>query len=331
DLLTEQNGCNGSYENVVTSSNSSSIAFVHSSFDEPKEVYVIDNINQLQYARAITEENKLFKQRQLPKQKVYQWVNNNDGRRIEGILHYPPGKFEQKNLPLFVLIHGGPFAADVNNFLAGWYDCSRMIATEDWLVLQPNYRGSTGYGDLFLSEISDNMVSLPGSDILYGVDSLVRDGIADGRKLGVGGYSYGGFLTNWIITQTIRFNVALTGAGGIELVSNWGTTDLSIYGDYLLGGRPWQVPDKYHAESAIYRMNKIRTPTHMVTGKNDIRVPTSQSIIMERALFSLNVTHKLLIFPGEAHLLSNNPWHGKIKLREELKWLHQYGNQSILN
>ncbi|CAF1260343.1 unnamed protein product [Didymodactylos carnosus] len=331
DPLIEQNGFNGSYENIVTASNSSSIAFVHSSFDEPKEIYYIENINQLQYARAITEENKLFKQRQLPKQKVYRWVNNNDGKQIEGILHYPPGKFEQKNLPLFVLIHGGPFDADLNNFQADWYSCSRMIATEDWLVLEPNYRGSTGYGNLFLSEIVNNMVSLPGTDILYGVDSLVRDGIADGRKLGVGGYSYGGYLTNWLITQTTRFNVALTGAGAVELVSSWGTTDQQTFSDYLISGKPWQAPDRYRAESAIYQMNKIRTPTHMVTGENDIRVSTSQSMIMERALFSLNVPHKLLLFPGEGHLLSNNPWNGKIKIREELKWLHQYGNKSILN
>ncbi|CAF1174214.1 unnamed protein product [Didymodactylos carnosus] len=330
DPLIEQNGWNGSYEQIVSSANSSSIAFVHSSFDQPKEVYFIEKMDQLQYAGAITEENKLFKQRQLPKQKVYQWVNYDDGRQIEGILHYPPGKFEQKNLPLFVLIHGGPFAADMNNFQADWYSCSRMIATEDWLVLEPNYRGSTGYGDLFLSEISTNMVSLPGADILYGVDSLVRDGIADGRKLGVGGFSYGGFLTNWLITQTTRFNVGLTGAGALEMVSNWGTSDLQIFFDYLLDGKPWEVPEGYHAESAIYRMNKIRTPTHMITGEIDIRVPTSQSFLMERALYTLNIPHKLLIFPGAGHAFTN-PWHGKIKIREELKWLHQYGNKSVLS
>ena len=90
-----------------------SIAFIYSSAEQPMEVYLIDNINQLQLAKAITNENKLFTERALPRTKVYQWKNEDDHRIIEGILHYPPGKFESKNLPLLVLIHGGPYAVQV--------------------------------------------------------------------------------------------------------------------------------------------------------------------------------------------------------------------------
>jgi dipeptidyl aminopeptidase/acylaminoacyl peptidase len=144
--LVKQIGWNGSYEKIVTvsSGNSSTIAFIHSSYEAPQEVYFIDNINQLHMAQAITSENKLFTERNLSKGKSYRWLNEDDKTEIEGVLLYPPDKFEQKNLPLFVLIHGESYEADLNIFRADWYSCAGMMATEGWLVLQPNYRGSTG-------------------------------------------------------------------------------------------------------------------------------------------------------------------------------------------
>jgi dipeptidyl aminopeptidase/acylaminoacyl peptidase len=144
--LIKQTGWNGSYQNIVTASggNSSTIVFMHSSFEAPQEVYFIENNNQLNMAQAITNENKLFTERSLPKGKSYRWSNKDDGTEIEGVLLYPPEQFEQKNLPLLVLIHGGPFDADLNMFLATWYHYAALMATEGWLVLQPNYRGSTG-------------------------------------------------------------------------------------------------------------------------------------------------------------------------------------------
>jgi dipeptidyl aminopeptidase/acylaminoacyl peptidase len=144
--LMKQTGWNGSYEKIITASsgNSSTIVFIHSSFEAPQEVYFIDNIDQLNMAQAVTSENKLFTERNLPKGKSYRWLNEDDSTEIEGVLLYPPDKFEHKNLPLFVLIHGGPYEADLNIFRADWYNCGGMMATEGWLVLQPNYRGSTG-------------------------------------------------------------------------------------------------------------------------------------------------------------------------------------------
>ena len=100
-------------------------------------------------AQVITNENKLFTERNLPQGKSYQWINEDDRTPIEGVLLYPPDKFQQKNLPLFVLIHGGPYRADGNFFRADWYKCGVMMATEGWLVLAPNYRGSTGMSNSF--------------------------------------------------------------------------------------------------------------------------------------------------------------------------------------
>ncbi|CAF1317244.1 unnamed protein product [Rotaria sp. Silwood1] len=326
-----QRGWTGTYHQISSSlsTESSAIALVYSSVERPEEVYFVNHIDQLCLAKAITSENQLLTQRNLPRAKSYKWINNEDDRTIEGVLHYPPGKFECKNLPLLVLIHGGPIDASLNMLQANWYSWAPLAATQGWLVLEPNYRGSTGYGDAFINELRFQLLSRPGRDILAGVDRLIADGIADLNKLAVGGYSYGGYLTNWLITQTTRFNAALSGAGPTEHISFWGGTDLPAPLVDLMGGFPWEVPEILYNESIIYKLGKVETPTHIITGTRDIRVPFDQSFILERSLHYMNVPVKLLLIPNEGHSIDINPWHGKIKVREEMKWLEKYGQIPI--
>jgi dipeptidyl aminopeptidase/acylaminoacyl peptidase len=177
-------------------------------------------------------------------------------------------------------------------------------------VLEPNYRRSTGYGDQFVKEIRYRPLSLPGKDILSGVDQLIRDGIVDPYRLTVGGYSYAGFLTSWLITQTKCFNAALSGAGSTNHNSAWGTMDLHVLITDLFGGYPWKVPHIYQNEAPIYQLDRVGTPTLISTGESDIRVPISPSYIMERGLHYRGAPAKLITFPNE-----------------ELKWLKQYDNQ----
>jgi dipeptidyl aminopeptidase/acylaminoacyl peptidase len=319
-----QPGWTGTYELLATAMHSPRVAFVHSTTQKPTEVYLAESMADVQHARPITAFNKLFTDRDLPMAKPYQWTAD-DGTRVEGMLMYPPGKFEGKNLPTFVLIHGGPADADGNHFEADWYQWDRLAATQGWLVFEPNYRGSSGYGDKFLMQIVPEIVSRPGKDILEGVDALVKDGIVDPTHLAVGGYSYGGYMTNWLITQTTRFKAAVTGAGAVEHVSNWGNDDTTFDDAYFLGGLPWKARQRYLDEAAIYLIDKVKTPTHIVAGADDIRVAVSQNYLLDRALHELGIPSAFLIFPGEGHSLAKNPWHGKIKVREELKWLEKYG------
>jgi dipeptidyl aminopeptidase/acylaminoacyl peptidase len=298
---------------------------VYSSLGQPVEVCLAESASKLEQARPVTSFNKLLSERDLPQGKPYRW-RADDGTTVEGMLIYPPGKFEAKHLPMFTLIHGGPADADGNHFEADWYQWGALAASNGWLVFEPNYRGSSGYGDRFLMQIVPVIVSRPGKDILEGVDALVKDGIADPDRLTVGGYSYGGYMTNWLITQTTRFKAAVTGAGAVEHVGNWGNDDTTFDDAYFLGGRPWEAAQRYHDEAAIFQIDKVRTPTHMVAGANDIRVAVLEDYLLEHALYSLGIPNKLLIFPGEGHSLSKNPWHGRIKVREELKWLQKYGN-----
>jgi dipeptidyl aminopeptidase/acylaminoacyl peptidase len=317
-------GWPGTYETFSTARTSSRLAFLYSSLDHPMEVYLAESPDKLETARPITAFNKLFTERDLPRGKPYQWISD-DGTKVEGMLIYPPGRFEAKNMPMLTLIHGGPAEADGNHFEADWYQWDRLAATNGWLVFEPNYRGSTGYGDKFILGIIPEIVSAPGKDILSGVDALVKEGTADPNHLAVGGYSYGAYMTNWLITQTTRFKAAVTGAGAVEHVGNWGNDDTTYDDAYFLGGRPWEAPKRYYDEAAIYQIDKVRTPTHMVAGADDIRVAVLEDYLLDHALHSLGVPSNLLIFPGEGHSLDKNPWHGKIKVREELKWLEKYG------
>ena len=325
-------GWMGSYESIAVSPSTRyncSIAVIHSSLQRPKEVFCVSNIHQLELAKSITSENKFINQRTLPQSEIYRWKNHGENRSIEGILHYPPGQFKEKNLPLLVLIHGGPYDASLNHWQGNGYFWAPLAASHGWLVLEPNYRGSTGYGDEFLSEVRYEPVPRAGKDILSAVDQLISEGIADSSRLAVGGYSFGGILTNWLITQTTRFNAALSGAGTVDAVSTWGSMDMPVAISYIMGGFPWEIPDSYQHTAPVYFLQKVRTPTLIVTGELDVRVPPAQSYILERGLHNLGVPVQLLIFPGEGHSVINSrrPSFGKIKVREELKWLKMYGQQ----
>ena len=242
--LHKLNSWPGSYEQISAAQHSQRIAFVYSALQKPAEIYLADSPDKLDQARPITAFNKFLAEKDLPQGKPYRWKAD-DGTTVEGMLIYPPGKFEAKNLPMLTFIHGGPADADGNLFEADWYQWSALAATNGWLVFEPNYRGSTGYGDKFLQQIVPVIVSRPGKDILDGVDALVKDGIADPDHLTIGGYSYGGYMTNWLITQTTRFKAAVTGAGAVEHAANWGNDDETWDDAWYVGGRPWENPANY--------------------------------------------------------------------------------------
>ena len=154
-----------------------------------------------------------------------------------------------------------------------------------------------------------HLVSEPGQDILAGVDALVKEGIADPDHLAIGGYSYGGYMTNWLITQTTRFKVAVTGAGAVEHAANWGNDDVTCDDAWYSRRPPWETPELYQSEAALFRMNKVKTPTHIVRAQPTSASATSRASSRTRPPDSSR-PHALLVFPGEDHPLDKNPWHG---------------------
>jgi dipeptidyl aminopeptidase/acylaminoacyl peptidase len=326
DRAAKLPGKAGSYASLDAAHTGSAIVLRHSTINEPMQVYLAADPLHPDRLTALTALNPIFAERAQPEWQPYSW-RADDGRTIEGVLIFPPGKKGTKHLRMLTLIHGGPTDADGNRFGADWYNCATLFAAQGWLVFRPNYLGSTGYGDDFMQEIAPHIVSKPGREILAGVDALVKDGLADPDHLAIGGYSFGGYMTNWLITQTTRFKSAVTGAGAVEHAANWGNDDLTRDDAWYLGGHPWEAPELYQSEAALFRFDKVKTPTHLVQGGADIRVSYLEGVTMERALETLGIPHSFLVFPGEGHSLSKNPWHGYIKLREELKWLEKYDKQ----
>jgi dipeptidyl aminopeptidase/acylaminoacyl peptidase len=323
DKATKLPGLAGSYASLDAARTGTALLVRHSAISRATQVYLAADPLHPDQLAPLTNFNPIFAERAQPEWQPYTWKSD-DGRTVEGVLIFPPGKKDAKLLRMLTLIHGGPADADGNRFGADWYDWATLAAANGWLVFRPNYRGSAGYGDDFMLEIEPHLVSRPGRDILAGVDALVKDGYADADRLAIGGYSYGGYMTNWLITQTTRFKSAVTGAGAVEHAANWGNDDETWDDAWYLGGQPWENPGVYQSEAALFRFDKVKTPTHLVQGGADIRVSYLEGVTMERALQALGVPHSFLVFPGEGHGLGKNPWHGYIKLREELKWLDKY-------
>ncbi len=318
----------GEYQGMSIGRTSSRMAFVYSSLTSPSEVYLAEDWRHPNEAQPITHFNADLAKDALPRGHSFWWTAD-DGVRIQGMLIFPPGKYDVKHLPMLVLIHGGPEDADVNHWEADWYQWGSLAATEGWLVFEPNYRGSSGYGDAFMSRIIPHIVSRPGKDILEGVQALIKAGYPDPQHMVIGGYSYGGYMTDWLITQTTEFKAAVTGAGAIENAANWGNDDLSYDDTWYLGGLPWENEKAYNEQAAIWQFNKVKTPTHIVFGLSDHRVSTCEDYLLDRSLRAVGVPTEMLEFPGEHHGLGKNPWHGRIKVRDELKWLKEYSHADV--
>jgi dipeptidyl aminopeptidase/acylaminoacyl peptidase len=326
DKATKLPGLPGSYAGLDSAPGAhagSAILVRHSTIDTPLQAYIAADALHPDKLTALTSFNPIFAERARPAWQPYTWKST-DGHSVEGVLIFPPGQKDAKHLRMLTLIHGGPADADGDRFGADWYDWATFAAANGWLVFRPNYRGSSGYGDEFMLQISPHLVSVPGRDILSGVDALVKDGYADPDHLAIGGYSYGGYMTNWLITQTTRFKAAVTGAGAVEHAANWGNDDETRDDAWYLGAQPWENPAIYQSEAALFQFDKVKTPTHLVQGAADVRVSYLEGVTMERALEALHIPHRFLVFPGEGHGLPKNPWHGYIKLREELEWLNTY-------
>ena len=324
---TKLPGVAGTYAGFSVPKSGNALLVRQSSINHPAQIYLAADAHHPDKLTALTQLNPIFAQRAQPEWQPYTWKSP-DGASVEGVLIFPPGLHPgdpaAHHLRMLTFIHGGPADADGNKFGADWYDWATLAATNGWLVFRPNYRGSSGYGDDFMLQIAPHLVSKPGEDILAGVDALVKDGYADPDKLAIGGYSYGGYMTNWLITETTRFKAAVTGAGAVEHAANWGNDDVTWDDAWYLNGKPWESPDLYQSEAALFRMNRVKTPTHIVQGQSDVRVSYLEGVTLERALQQLGIDHSFLAFPGEGHGLSRNPWHGYIKVREELKWLDKY-------
>jgi dipeptidyl aminopeptidase/acylaminoacyl peptidase len=258
----------------------------------------------------------------LPHLSIVSWKGAG-GESVEGILELPPDYKKGEKVPLVVEIHGGPTTATYYK-LQYWIYGRTLLPARGYAVLCPNYRGSTGYGDKFTADLIGRENDLDVEDILRGVDALIERGIADPDKLAVTGWSNGGYLTNCIITKTPRFKAAISGAGIVDAILEWGSNDEPAYAIVFKQGFPWSNPEKYHKASSTYHLDKIRTPTLIHVGGNDDRCPPGNSRMLYRALKEyVNVPTELVVYPGEGHGIMKYR-NRRAKLEWDLAWLDRY-------
>ena len=260
----------------------------------------------------------------LPRAEAIQWTGA-DGVRVEGLLYYPLDYEKGKAYPLVVNTHGGPASADQFRFEA-WSRYVPVLAAKGYANFKPNYRGSTGYGDPFLRDMVGHYYRQSHLDVMTGVDHLIELGIADGERMVKMGWSAGGHMTNKIITHTDRFKAASSGAGAVNWISMYGQSDVRIYRTPWFGGTPWQEDapiDTYWKHSPLSEIHKVTTPTIVLVGEKDVRVPPPQSVELYRALKANGIPTQLYIAPREPH-----GWrelrHRLFKINVELEWFEKH-------
>lgn len=260
----------------------------------------------------------------LPRTEVVTWAGR-DGQRVEGLLTYPLDYVPGTRAPLVVQTHGGPMWSSRFGF-PDWEDYKLVLAATGYMVLDPNYRGSSGYGEPFLRDMVGHYFHEADKDVLAGVDALIARGLADPEKLVAMGWSAGGHMTNWLVTTTTRFKAAASGAGATDWISMYGQSDVRTYRTPWFGGTPWgkNAPlGLYLEQSPVAHVAGARTPTLLLVGEKDVRVPTAQSVEMLRALRGSGVEAELLVFPGEPHTLKT-PRHQLHKVNSEIAWFERH-------
>jgi dipeptidyl aminopeptidase/acylaminoacyl peptidase len=251
--------------------------------------------------RALTDTNPQVRERLSFPKEVVTWKGAG-GWEMEGLLAYPPGYAKGTRVPLALNVHGGPAGTHSNTFtpssrLWGW----PLFAQAGYAIFFPNPRGSGGYGEAFRAANVRDWGVLDYEDLMAGVDTLVERGIADPDHLTVNGWSYGGFMTSTIVTKTDRFRSAIVGAAVTNLASFTGTADIPEFSRSYFRSWPWEDPQVYVDRSALFHAGNVKTPSLVVHGDRDDRVPVSQGWEFYNALKAVGVPTELLILPRQPH------------------------------
>jgi len=272
------------------------VAFTCALPDHPAEVYALRSDG---VARCLTDLNPQLADVTLAPMEQIHWQAA-DGMTIEGWLLLPPEHIISGALPLIVQIHGGPAGVSSPRSGMGAHNWGQALAARGYAVLLPNPRGSIGRGAAFTRANRYDFGGGDYADIMAGVDHLIAEGIADPNRLGVCGWSYGGFMTAWVVGQTDRFKAAVAGAPPTNWVSKIGTTDIGPANAWNIG-LVHQEPDQVWERSPIRYVGKVTTPTLLVGGDADKRVPIAQAQEFHWGLKGAGVETELVIYPRQKH------------------------------
>jgi dipeptidyl aminopeptidase/acylaminoacyl peptidase len=286
--------------------------------DRPNEVFMVER-NGL---RQLTHENaELLTGLRLAEVKNVQFPSK-DGTEIEGFIYLPPGYQEGLRYPTLLRIHGGP----VSQFSHSFNFEAQLFAANGYVVVTVNPRGSSGYGQEFSRAIWADWGNKDYEDVMAGVDYAIEQGYADPNRLGVGGWSYGGILTDYVITKTQRFKGAITGASEVLYVANYGHDHYQRQWEAELG-LPWENREAWERISPFNSVENVVTPTLIMGGERDWNVPILNSEQLYQALRRLGRETQLVVYPGQPHGL-RVPSYQKDRLERYLAWYDKYVKQA---
>jgi len=302
-------------ESFTLSKDGRKIAFLGQNMEHPDEVFV----NAGGQDRMLTNMNPQVKDWKLGTSEEISWKSSKDGKTIHGILLLPAGYEKGKRYKTIVHYHGGPEAAWAAGFHGNWYDWGGVLASHGYAVLLPNPRGSDGTGTAFTEANYRDWGFGDFQDSMDGVDQLISRGIADPDHLGVGGWSYGGFMTSWTVTHTDRFKAAIVGAAVTDLFTMATTSDIdpsyldSYYGDLRSNVK------LYDEHSPVRFLEHCHTPALVIHGDADVRVPISQGEEFYYGLRFLGRETKFVHYPREPHIFKEME-HQRDSLERMLRW-----------
>lgn len=300
--------------------------FTANDFQHPNEVFIADLARHDE--KQLTSVNQaVLSQLELPavSRVVYR---AEDGLMLEGFLAKPYGWRPGEKYPMILQLHGGPSTM----FGFGWSLMFQELAARGWAVFYPNFRGTSGYGPEFLRAIDKEWGGKAYTDVMSGVDAVIaQNPWIDSKRLGVMGASFGGYMTNWIISHTTRFVAAVPMASISDLVSIEGTRDFAYSHTHDFGGDLFQNFDLYWKYSPLHYAANVKTPTLILHGEADHRVPIEQPEEWFRALRHFNVPAEIVMFPREGHagLLNGEPHHVVETINWATYWFDRYLNQNM--
>ena len=297
------------------------IAYTVGEYERPADIFVA-NIDGTGERRLTHEGDALLEQVALSRADRLEF-RSRDGTRIEGWITLPYNfRRDGGPYPLIVANHGGPHSADGYGFDFK----NQYFAANGYFVLEVNFRSSTGYGDAFKWGTWGAWGTKDGEDVMAGVDHAIANYPIDRRRVGTTGHSYGGFMTNWLITQyPDRFAAAVSGAGISNWISDYGLADIARTKETEFFGKPWeaQARDIMIKQSPLFYADRVRTPTLFVHGEIDYRVPFAEAEQFYFALKKNGVPTKVIMYEGQSHGISGH-WNNVHRMLNELRWWEQY-------
>jgi dipeptidyl aminopeptidase/acylaminoacyl peptidase len=294
------------------------IAFTGSTASHPSELYYMPSSTDP--PRRLTDFNRQIAALRLGKVDPFEWQGP-DGLREDGILVYPPDFSKDKKYPLVLNVHGGPMAASTTEF-DGF---AHLMAARDYVVFEPNYRGSDNLGNAYQRAIYNDAGDGPGRDVMAGIDAVKRLGFVDESRIAVSGWSYGGFLTTWLIGHYQIWKTAVALAPITDWNEQYNLSDTGVVKRYRFKGSPWVGDNmkEYVAQSPIASASRIKTPTLILCDTGDSRVPITQSYQLYHALKDNGVTVKFVAYPVSGHF-PGGPVRARDVYSRWLGWLDQY-------